>query len=99
MITLVASTETGFFFLIETISALKRTRIMIMTFNRRVLPVLLVFLVCAAIGCTAIFAQSDLPRKTVALACPLDESVTVKFRGTTLLPRLKGEAKVKREIG
>jgi outer membrane protein OmpA-like peptidoglycan-associated protein len=26
----------------------------------------------------------------------LDETVTVKFRGTTLLPRLKGEAKVKR---
>ncbi|HEV2884518.1 MAG TPA: OmpA family protein, partial [Pyrinomonadaceae bacterium] len=41
-------------------------------------------------------AQSDLPRRTVAVTYPLDESVAVKFRGTTLLPRLKGEAKVKR---
>src|SRR6266851_2126250 len=69
---------------------------MIMTFYRRLLPVLLVLLVCAGIGCTAIFAQSDLPRRTTAVTYPLDESVTVKFRGTTLLPRLKGEAKVKR---
>src|SRR5438045_8032138 len=42
------------------------------------------------------FAQSDVERKTVAITYPLDETVTVKFRGTTLLPRLKGEAKVKR---
>src|SRR5258707_3479625 len=41
-------------------------------------------------------AQSDTERKTVAITYPLDETVTVKFRGTTLLPRLKGEAKVKR---
>src|SRR5712691_8290275 len=67
-----------------------------MTLKRRLLPVLLVLLVCAGIGCTAIFAQSDLARRTTAVTYPLDESVTVKFRGTTLLPRLKGEAKVKR---
>ena len=41
-------------------------------------------------------AQSDLPRQTVAITYPLDETINVKFRGTTLLPRLKGEAKVKR---
>ena len=41
-------------------------------------------------------AQSDLARQTVAITYPLDQSVTVKFRGTTLLPRLKGEAKVSR---
>ncbi|HKP81732.1 MAG TPA: hypothetical protein VJT69_06930, partial [Pyrinomonadaceae bacterium] len=41
-------------------------------------------------------AQQDVERKTVAITYPLDETVTVKFRGTTLLPRLKGEAKVKR---
>jgi len=41
-------------------------------------------------------AQSDVERKTVAITYPLDETVTVRFRGTTLLPRLKGEAKVKR---
>jgi outer membrane protein OmpA-like peptidoglycan-associated protein len=44
----------------------------------------------------AAFAQQDVERKTVAITYPLDETVTVKFRGTTLLPRLKGEAKVKR---
>jgi outer membrane protein OmpA-like peptidoglycan-associated protein len=44
----------------------------------------------------AAFAQQDSERKTVAITYPLDETVTVKFRGTTLLPRLKGEAKVKR---
>ncbi|HEY4758377.1 MAG TPA: DUF4398 domain-containing protein, partial [Chthoniobacterales bacterium] len=41
-------------------------------------------------------AQNDVPRQTVAVAYPLDEVINVKFRGTTLLPRLKGEAKVKR---
>lgn len=42
------------------------------------------------------FAQSDLPRQTVAITYPLDQAVNVKFRGTTRFPRLKGEAKVKR---
>ncbi|MCA1817557.1 MAG: OmpA family protein [Acidobacteria bacterium] len=41
-------------------------------------------------------AQSDLQRETVAITYPLEQSVTVKFRGTTRLPRLKGEAKVTR---
>lgn len=44
----------------------------------------------------AALAQTDVERKTVAITYPLDETVTVKFRGTTVLPRLKGEAKVKR---
>ena len=44
---------------------------------------------------SAAFAQ-DVERKTVAITYPLDETVSVKFRGTTVLPRLKGEAKVKR---
>jgi outer membrane protein OmpA-like peptidoglycan-associated protein len=55
--------------------------------------------VCALSACllaaSIAFAQ-DVERKTVAITYPLDETVTVKFRGTTLLPRLKGEAKVKR---
>jgi outer membrane protein OmpA-like peptidoglycan-associated protein len=57
-------------------------------------------LVCALSACLLVssiaIAQQDVERKTVAITYPLDESVTVKFRGTTLLPRLKGEAKVKR---
>ena len=40
--------------------------------------------------------QQDVERKTVAITYPLDETVNVKFRGTTVLPRLKGEAKVRR---
>src|SRR6266576_1160804 len=45
---------------------------------------------------TTVFGQNDVPRRTMAVTYPLDETVVVKFRGTTLLPRLKGEAKVKR---
>src|SRR5215212_6087482 len=56
--------------------------------------------VCAFGACllaaSIVVAQQDVERKTVAITYPLDETVTVKFRGTTLLPRLKGEAKVRR---
>ena len=55
--------------------------------------------VCALIACllaASFVVAQDVERKTVAITYPLDETVTVKFRGTTLLPRLKGEAKVKR---
>jgi outer membrane protein OmpA-like peptidoglycan-associated protein len=44
-----------------------------------------------------VLAQSDIQRQTVAITYPLDQSVTVKFRGTTRLPRLKGEAKIRRQ--
>ncbi len=53
-------------------------------------------LVALFISAPAVLAQGDLPRESVAITYPLDQSVTVKFRGTTLLPRLKGEAKVRR---
>src|ERR1041384_6455507 len=42
-------------------------------------------------------AQQDIERKTIAITYPLDETVTVKFRGTTAWPRVKGEAKGKRQ--
>ena len=48
------------------------------------------------LGLAATRAQTDLRRETVAITYPLDQQVTVKFVGTTRLPRLKGEAKVKR---
>src|SRR6266542_3162567 len=63
----------------------------------RLLPSKLI-IACASIfllGFT-VLAQRDVPRQTVAITYPLDETISVKFRGTTLLPRLKGEAKVKR---
>ena len=44
----------------------------------------------------AAFGQVDVARKTTAITYPLDDSVTVQFRGTTRFPRMKGEAKVKR---
>ena len=56
----------------------------------------ILILVLAAAIPTTIFAQGDLARSTTAVTYPLDEGIEVKFRGTTLLPRLKGEAKVKR---
>ncbi|HET6978540.1 MAG TPA: OmpA family protein [Pyrinomonadaceae bacterium] len=61
-------------------------------FGRHLAFALSAFLLFASVA----IAQGDLERKTVAITYPLDETVTVKFRGTTLLPRLKGEAKVKR---
>jgi outer membrane protein OmpA-like peptidoglycan-associated protein len=48
------------------------------------------------VASTLAFAQSDLRRQTVAITYPLDQTVNLKFRGTTRLPRLSGEAKVRR---
>src|ERR1044071_10393345 len=42
------------------------------------------------------FAQGDSRRETVAVTYPLDQTVSLRFRGTTRLPRLTGSAKVKR---
>ena len=53
-------------------------------------------LIAGLLSFSVVLAQRDVERQTVAITYPLDETVTVKFRGTTLLPRLKGEAKVKR---
>ncbi|HEV2799237.1 MAG TPA: OmpA family protein [Pyrinomonadaceae bacterium] len=53
------------------------------------------FLVVASLAPVA-SAQSDMRRETVAITYPLEQSVSVKFRGTTRLPRLSGEAKVRR---
>lgn len=55
-----------------------------------------VFTLSACLLFVSVAIGQDVERKTVAITYPLDETVTVKFRGTTVLPRLKGEAKVKR---
>ena len=44
----------------------------------------------------SVIAQVDVGRKTTAITYPLDDTVTVQFRGTTRFPRMKGDAKVKR---
>jgi outer membrane protein OmpA-like peptidoglycan-associated protein len=64
--------------------------------NFRLFPIKLAVALFTLVFWVSVLAQSDVPRQTVAVTYPLDETVTVKFRGTTLLPRLKGEAKVKR---
>lgn len=43
-----------------------------------------------------IFGQVDIGRRTTAITYPLDELVTVQFRGTTRFPRMKGDARIKR---
>jgi outer membrane protein OmpA-like peptidoglycan-associated protein len=54
-----------------------------------------VLVLATSVAVTA-FGQVDVARKTTAITYPLDDSVTVQFRGTTRFPRMKGEAKVKR---
>src|SRR3954447_13285606 len=51
---------------------------------------------CVFALCAAAAAQVDIPRKTIAITYPLDDTVKVQFRGTTRFPRMKGEANVKR---
>src|SRR5829696_129295 len=66
-----------------------------MTFGRIGRHFVCAFGACLLAASIAV-AQQDVERETVAITYPLDETVTLKFRGTTLLPRLKGEAKVRR---
>lgn len=56
----------------------------------------LLVLTFATLTVATAFGQGDTARRTIAVTYPLDDTIEVKFRGTTLLPRLKGEAKVKR---
>lgn len=42
------------------------------------------------------YGQVDVARRTMAITYPLDELVTVQFRGTTRFPRMKGDARIKR---
>src|SRR5713226_5780855 len=46
---------------------------------------------------SAAFAQNDAMRTTTAITYPLDQTIEVPFHGTTRLPRLKGQAKVRRQ--
>ena len=48
------------------------------------------------LGATAV-AQNDNRRTTTAITYPLNQTIEVPFRGTTRLPRLKGDAKVRRQ--
>src|SRR5438552_5905456 len=45
----------------------------------------------------AVLSQSDTTRTTLAITYPLDQTIEVPFHGTTRLPRLKGDATVRRQ--
>lgn len=44
----------------------------------------------------AAIAQADITRRTTAITYPLNERVTVQFRGTTRFPRMAGRANIRR---
>ncbi|MDM7923833.1 MAG: OmpA family protein [Pyrinomonadaceae bacterium] len=59
-------------------------------------PAGFISLVLLLFTAASVFAQGDVSRRTTAITYPLDERVTVQFRGTTRFPRMKGEATIKR---
>jgi outer membrane protein OmpA-like peptidoglycan-associated protein len=58
---------------------------------------LILFLTLLFVYAVPALAQTDVPRKTVAVTYPLGESVDLYFRGTTRFPRLRGQARVERK--
>jgi outer membrane protein OmpA-like peptidoglycan-associated protein len=58
--------------------------------------ILMIVMVSAICLCGVSFAQTDIPRQTVAITYPQDQVVLVQFRGTTRFPRMSGEARIKR---
>src|ERR671926_1100983 len=67
-----------------------------MRFNGSPFRVAAALLFAVALCAPAAFAQADSRRETVAVTYPLGQTVNLRFRGTTRLPRLTGTAKVKR---
>ena len=66
--------------------------------NRRFKPIAIAVTILGVLACVAVaFGQSDGRRTTVAITYPLDQTIEVGFHGTTRLPRLKGNAKVRRQ--
>ena len=59
----------------------------------RLLPLLLLTI---AVLVPATPAQTDITRQTVAITYPLDQTVKVKLKGTTIQPRLEGDVEAKR---
>src|SRR5437764_1584905 len=54
------------------------------------------FLIVVVVAVNAL-AQSDVRRTTIAITYPLNQTIEVPFHGTTRLPRLKGDARVRRQ--
>ncbi|MEZ5306881.1 MAG: OmpA family protein [Pyrinomonadaceae bacterium] len=55
-----------------------------------------ILLLLISILAASVAAQVDVPRKTTAVTYPLDEEISLRFRGTTRFPRMKGDATIKR---
>lgn len=67
-----------------------------MRFNGSPFRVAAALLFALLLSAPAVLAQADSRRETVAVSYPLEQTVSLKFRGTTRLPRLSGSAKVRR---
>jgi outer membrane protein OmpA-like peptidoglycan-associated protein len=67
-----------------------------MRFNGSPFRVAAALLFALILCAPAALAQADSRRETVAVSYPLEQTVNLKFRGTTRLPRLTGSAKVRR---
>ncbi len=67
-----------------------------MRFNGSPFRVAAALLFALILCAPATFAQADSRRETVAVSYPLEQTVSLKFRGTIRLPRLSGSAKVRR---
>jgi outer membrane protein OmpA-like peptidoglycan-associated protein len=49
-----------------------------------------------SLGLSVAQAQTDITRQSVAITYPLDQTVKVKLKGTTIQPRLEGDVEAKR---
>lgn len=67
-----------------------------MKLDRALTGFLAALLFAAAGMAVPAFAQADMARRTTAITYPLNERVTVQFRGTTRFPRMAGRATVRR---
>jgi outer membrane protein OmpA-like peptidoglycan-associated protein len=65
--------------------------------NRKIVKLTQVLIFIFAVSFAQVFAQGDVPRKTVAVTYPLGTPVDVSFRGTTRFPRLRGTARAERK--
>jgi outer membrane protein OmpA-like peptidoglycan-associated protein len=91
MIKLATNLPAGRIFLFGQVPSEKKNKMK----NSKSLKIVFILSILLALT-VSVFAQVDVPRQTTAITYPLDEIVSVQFRGTTRFPRMKGEARMKR---
>ena len=67
-----------------------------MKLGRALKGFLAAFILVAAGMIPTAFGQADMARRSTAITYPLNERVTVQFRGTTRFPRMAGRANIRR---